>query len=182
VSWNELDAIAPTVLSGSDDNWRDEFRSAAAAVGRATAGAEALADYQRDAAEAGASVNSAQTEASVVRFTADAMTVLGADSFAGQVLADTGTRRPGPQRGDSFDVQTDDLSTLDGDLIYVVPVGEDGKEYAIEVMESDDWRKLGAADDRRVFAMDDTVWSGDGVTAARALVNDITASLNGYVS
>ncbi|WP_068279054.1 iron-siderophore ABC transporter substrate-binding protein [Aldersonia kunmingensis] len=181
VSWGELDAIAPTVFTGEDD-WRSEFRSTAAAVGRSTAGAQTLADYQQDAATAGLSVNSAQTEASVVRFTADAMTVLGSDSFAGQVLADTGTRRPGPQRGDSFEVQTDDLAALDGDLIYVVPAGDDGKEYAIKVMKSDDWRKLGAADDHRVFAMDDTVWSGNGVTAARALVQDITESLNGYVS
>lgn len=179
VPWRELEAIAPTVFTGKED-WRGEFRSAAAAVGRSTAGTQALADYQKDAADAGVSVNSAQTEASIVRFTADAMTVLGSDSFAGQVLADTGARRPAPQRGHSFEVQPDDLAAIDGDLIYVVPAGDAGKEHAIEVMKSDDWRNLGAADDRRVFAMDDAVWTGNGVTAARALVNDITASLNGY--
>ncbi|MCX5046737.1 ABC transporter substrate-binding protein [Aldersonia sp. NBC_00410] len=181
VSWRDLDAIAPTVFTGAPDDWRAQFRSTATAVGRTTAGTTALDDYRRAAADAGARTNSAQTEASVVRFTPDAITVLGADSFAGQVLADTGVRRPASQRGDSFEVADDALEPADGDLIYaVLPAA--GKDHAIEVMDSDAWLDLGAADDHRVFAVDDTIWSGNGVAAARALVDDLTVSLNGYAS
>jgi iron complex transport system substrate-binding protein len=170
------------VFTGSAGDWLQQFRTTSAALARSSAGAAALADYERIARDAGIGLNAAQTEASVVRFTGDAMTVQGTNSFAGQVLADTGVRRPPPQRGDSFDLSTDALDAADGDLIYVVLAGPDGKANAEDVMDSDQWRALGAADDKRVFAMDDEVWSGNGVTAAKALVADLTVSLNGYVS
>lgn len=181
-AWTDLEAIAPAVFTGQSGDWREQFRTTAMALDRASAGDAALADYQRTARDAGVGLNAAQTEASVVRFTGDAITVQGTDSFAGQVLTDTGVRRPASQRDGSFTLSPDSLAAADGDLIYVVIAGTDGKNHAEDVMDSDRWRDLGAANDHRVFAMDDQVWSGNGVTAAKALVADLTDSLNGYVS
>ena len=49
-------------------------------------------------------------------------------------------------------------------------------------MESDAWADLGSAEDGRIFAVNDTVWSGSGVIAARTILTDVTDSLNAYVS
>jgi iron complex transport system substrate-binding protein len=50
------------------------------------------------------------------------------------------------------------------------------------VLRTDEWKELGAATDRRVFAVEDSVWHGDGLTAARALLTDLRNTLNGYVT
>ena len=182
LSWEQLETIAPTVFTGAPNDWRREFRDQADALGRGSAATPALDQYQSLAHDTGITLVSPQTEASVVRFTDDAITVLGSDSFAGQVLAETGARRPGRQQGGSFELATDHIATADGDLIYVLLAGPGGLEYGTDVMESDAWRDLGAAGDRRVFAVDDAVWTGYGLVAARTLVGDVGASLNGYVS
>lgn len=181
-SFEALKAIAPTVFVGRTGNWQDEFTSAAAALGRRTAGAAALDSYRAEAADIGTSINANQTQASLVRFTPDAIQVLGSDSFAGQVLADTGAQRPTAQRANSFDVRTDDFTKLEGDLICVMFAGPGGKQYGEKVMRGDAWKELGAATDRRTFVVDDSVWHASGLTAARAVLLDIRNTLNAFVT
>ncbi|MEV6767894.1 ABC transporter substrate-binding protein [Nocardia sp. NPDC051030] len=186
-SYDALKGIAPTVLAGDENGWQAQFTSLADALGRKSAGAKALDDYRTAARDAGASVAANLTQASVLRFDAKDIQVQGGNSFAGQVLADTGVLRPQAQRGDSFTVGTDlskpaDRNKLEGDIIYVMFNGPDGLKLGKSVMGGDDWKQLGAAGDKRVFAVEDTIWHGSGVTAARALVDDIRKSLNGYVT
>ncbi|MFC8043958.1 ABC transporter substrate-binding protein [Nocardia sp. NPDC057353] len=178
-----LAAVAPTVLAGTGSGWAAEFTGLAAGLGRTEAAEAALAAYRADAAATGAdpAVSAAQTQASVIRFGADSITVQGADSFAGGVLADIGVRRPQDQRAASFTVAPDELDRVEGDVIFVLFDGEAGTEYGESVMRSAGWKELGAASDQRVFAVEDSVWHGSGVTAARALVTDVRMHLNGYV-
>ncbi|TSE00986.1 iron-siderophore ABC transporter substrate-binding protein [Skermania sp. ID1734] len=178
----KLSAIAPTVFDSVDGGWQRQFQVAALALGRPEAAKKALADYHRDATQTGTDLNASQTQASVVRFGGDSMQVQGSDSFAGQVLSDAGVRRPAYQRGKSYPITSSDLSNADGDLIYVLFDGDAGKSHAEQVMNGDAWRELGAAVDRRVFNVDDTIWHGDGLTAARAMLADLRATLNGFVT
>ncbi|MBJ8343472.1 ABC transporter substrate-binding protein [Antrihabitans sp. YC2-6] len=177
-----LSAIAPTVYDGVDGGWKRQFGVAAQALGRASASVGAVLDYQREAEDAGVALNSGQTQASVVLFTADSIFIQGPDTFAGNVMTDTGVRRPGYQQGGSVEISADDLADAEGDIIYVMFEGDAGKEHGIDVMKSDEWEDLGAAKDRRVFNVEDTIWNGNGVVAARTLVSDLLGSLNGYVS
>lgn len=178
-----LAAVAPTVLAGTGSGWAAEFVGLAAGLGRAEVAEEALAAYRAEAAATGAdpAVSAAQTQASVIRFGADSITVQGAGSFAGGVLTDIGVRRPQNQRAASFTVSPDQLDQVEGDVIFVLFDGDAGKDYGESVMRSDAWKELGAASDQRVFAVEDSVWHGGGVTAARALVTDVRMHLNGYV-
>ncbi|MFX0575194.1 ABC transporter substrate-binding protein [Nocardia nepalensis] len=177
-----LQAIAPTVLADPGSGWQAEFTTLAAGLGRGNAAATALENYRTEARETGNALAASQSQASVVRFTADQDQVQGSNSFAGQVLADTGVQRPTAQRGSSFDVTENDLTKVEGDIIYVIFAGEQGEQHGKTVLRSDAWKELGAATDKRVFAVDDTVWHGDGLTAARALLADLRGSLNGYVT
>ena len=177
-----LSAVAPTVLTRAQSTWSDRSLLVATALGRRDAATRALADYRTAAADTGIRLDASRTEASVVRFGPDDAQILGYDSFAGQVLIDVGVRRPGPQQGPTTELSTDDVSAADGDLIYVLFDGADGVTHGTSVMNTDGWLDLGAVIDSRVFGADDSVWSGDGIVAARTVLTDLDNSLDGYVS
>ncbi|NKY86175.1 ABC transporter substrate-binding protein [Nocardia veterana] len=180
-----LRGVAPTVLVDRHD-WEDDFTAYTDALGRGGAGAKALADYRTDARETGASIAANFSQASVIRFSAKDIQVQGSDTFAGRVLADAGVQRPGAQREGSFTVDSlasqNDRDKVEGDIIYLMFDGPDGKSHGESVMRSDDWKKLGAIVDKRNFAVEDEIWHGSGLTAARAILDDLRKTLNGYVT
>jgi len=179
-----LRGVAPTVLIGKDPSWQASFSAFADALGRTGAGAKAIADYHTDAQNVGAATAAKLSQASVLRFDGKDTQVQGDDSFAGRVMADAGVQRPAAQRGSSFTVTslntTDERDKVEGDAIFVMFDGPDGKTYGQQVMHSDDWKKLGAVSDNRSFVVDDTIWHGSGITAARALLDDLRSNLNSY--
>ncbi|MQY29488.1 iron-siderophore ABC transporter substrate-binding protein [Nocardia aurantia] len=181
-----LQAVAPTVLVDPGADWQDRFTAYATALGRGAAGAKALDDYRTTARETGYAIAANFSQASVIRFTDKDIQVQGDDTFAAAVLTDTGVQRPVAQRGHSFSVTalgTDtERAKVEGDLIYLMFDGTPGREHAESVMHSKDWKKLGAVADRREFAVDDTIWHGSGITAARAILEDLRRTLNGYVT
>jgi iron complex transport system substrate-binding protein len=179
---DRLKAIAPTVYDAVDGGWKRQFGLAAQALGRGVAAIGAIAAYEQDARDAGVALNSGQTQASIVRFSADSTLVEGTGSFAGQILTDAGVRRPGYQRDASFTVSSGDLDKADADIIYVSFEGDRGLEHGKTVLDSDQWEDLGASKDRRVFAVEDAIWNGNGLVAARSLVDDLRSTLNSYVT
>ncbi|MGV8873671.1 MAG: iron-siderophore ABC transporter substrate-binding protein [Rhodococcus sp. (in: high G+C Gram-positive bacteria)] len=181
-TYESLTAIAPTVFTPAGQGWKDTFLQSAAALGRGQSGFDALASFSADAERVGREIDATQTQASLVRFGSDSIEVDGSNSFAGQVLAEVGVRRPQDQRGAAFSVESDNLAPVEGDIVYVRFVGPDGERFGRGVMDSDAWHDLGAVTDGRVFAVNDTVWSGSGVIAARAILADLSASLNAYAS
>ncbi|OZD09403.1 transporter [Rhodococcus sp. 06-235-1A] len=181
-AYDSLTAIAPTVFTTTGQGWKDTFLQSTAALGRGQSGFDALASFSADAERVGREIDAAQTQASVLRFDADSIEVDGPDSFAGQVLSEVGVGRPQSQRDADFSVEPDNLAPVEGDIVYVRFAGPDGETFGREVMDSDAWHALGSVTDGRVFAVNDTVWSGSGVVAARAVLADLSASLNAYVS
>ncbi|MBU3066496.1 ABC transporter substrate-binding protein [Nocardia sp. NEAU-G5] len=184
-SADALRGVAPTVLIGKDSSWQASFSAFAAALGRSGAGAKAVADYHAEAQAAGAAVAAKLSQLSVLRFDAADTQVQGDNSFAGAVLADADVQRPTAQRGPSFTVSgvstADDRHKVEGDAIFVMFDGSDGLSHGKKVMGGDDWKKLGAVSDNRTFVVDNTVWHGSGITAARAILEDLRTNLNGYV-
>ncbi|MEV6275584.1 ABC transporter substrate-binding protein [Nocardia sp. NPDC051832] len=181
-AFDGLQKIAPTVLVGGDDGWQAEFLGYASGLDRVTAAEQALADYRVEAANTGNELAANQSQASVVRFTPGAIQIQGSNSFAGQVLADAGVQRPTAQRGASADVPPADLEPIEGDIVYVMFDGAGGKTFGEKTLRSDEFKDLSAATDKRVFVVEDPVWHGNGLTAARALLTDLRNTLNGYVT
>ncbi|MCU1645345.1 MAG: hypothetical protein JWN03_5620 [Nocardia sp.] len=184
--YDAMKAIAPTVLVGADNGWQAQFSAIGEALDRKTAAAKALDDYRTAARDAGNSQAANLSQASIVRFDAKSMQVQGGNSFAGQVLGDAGVQRPQSQRGDSFEVASlgaeADRNKVEGDIIYVMFDGPDGLKYGESVMHSDNWKSLSVIGDNRDFVVEDTIWHGSGITAARALLDDMRKSLNGYAT
>lgn len=181
-TYDSLSDIAPTVFTTSDDGWKGTFLQSSAAMGRGGTAFEELARFSADAEQVGRDVSATQTQASVIRFLPDSAVTEGSESFAGEVLTEIGVQRPPTQRGEQVTVPAEDASVAEGDIIYVRFNGNDGETYGKSVMTGEAWEELSAVNDGRVFAVNDTVWSGSGIVAARAMLGDVSASLNGYVS
>lgn len=188
--YQQLSAVAPTTFTEKvGKTWKENLLLDGTALGRG-AGAKAVLDaYQTEATETGRGLDSAQTEASVVRFMPGVVRTYGPDSFSGQVLADAGVQRPPFQRLEGAkdqrfaEISTEELSKADGDIIYVSFYGDEARGQGTDVMNGGLWQGLGAVKDRRVFAVDDEIWmTGIGVVAARGILDDLKASLNGYTN
>lgn len=96
------------------------------------------------------------------------------------MLAEVGLDRPAAQRftdepfveigtGDS-----PDYGIADADIVYVSFASAAARENAATILDSDAWRALSAAQDDRVYVVNNEVWqTGQGVVAARGVLSDL---------
>ncbi|BBY29161.1 iron-siderophore ABC transporter substrate-binding protein [Mycolicibacterium sediminis] len=178
-----LSGIAPTVFSGPPGaGWQDTLRTVAEATGRAGAGTRLLEGFESDAKDTGVQNDATHYQASVVRLGEDTMRIYGVDDFAGSVLRSVGVERPPGQRFTDkpyLEVGTADLggadfSAAEGDIVYVSFDSPAARDGAARVLDSDAWRRLSATRDNRVFVVNDEVWqSGEGIVAARGILDDL---------
>lgn len=179
-AFGALSAIAPTVFTGAPGaGWQDTLRTVAAAVGRSDAAAELIGTFDEDARKAGADNDAAHFQASVVQLTENTVRVFGADNFPASVLARVGLDRPAAQRFTDkpyieLGTADADYSIADGDIVYVSFASPAARNHATEILESDAWRALSAANDNRVFVVNNEVWqTGQNIVAARGILADL---------
>lgn len=185
-AYERLSTIAPTAFTEKvGKTWKDNLVLDGTALGRGASAREVLASYESAATETGKSLNSSQTQVSVVRFIRGTIRVYGPDSFSGQVLADVGVQRPTFQRLEDAEhrrfaeISEQELSKADGDVVYVSFYGDEARRQGIDVMNRGLWQALGAAKDKRVFTVNDEIWmTGIGVVAANSILDDLEASLD----
>lgn len=182
----QLAAIAPTVFTAAPGAaWEDNLRGVGAATGRPGAAEALINGFTQRATDIGIKHDAPHFQVSVVQLTSTALRVYGTNNFPGSVLAAVGVDRPGPQRftdkpylefgaTDADLAKVPDFSAADGDIIYVSCASQDATDRAPTVLDSAPWRKLGANRDNRIFVVNDEIWqSGEGVIAARGIVNDL---------
>ncbi len=182
----QLAAIAPTVFTAAPGAaWEDNLRGVGAATARGAA-ADALINgfSQRADADRGRH-DAAHFQASIVQLTDNTMRVYGANNFPASVLAAVGVDRPAAQRftdkpyieigtTDADLAKSPDFSAADADIIYVSCASPAAAQRAATVLDSNPWRKLSANRDNRVFVVNDEIWqTGEGVIAARGVVDDL---------
>lgn len=182
-----LSEIAPTVFTGPPGSaWRDTLRTVAEATGRGGAASRLIEGFDTAATDTGNQNDATHFQASVVRLTDKTLQVYGREDFAGSVLTAAGADRPAAQRFTDkpyleisiSDLSDADFAAADGDIVYMSFASPTARDRAPEVLESDAWRRLSAARDNRVFAVNDEVWqTGQGIIAARGILDDLR-SLN----
>ncbi len=165
--------------------WQANLRIVGAATGRFDATTGLIDGFTAAADKRGVENDAAHFQVSVVQLTEDTMRVYGADNFPASVLRDVGVDRPAAQRftddpyvevgiSDTDLDNSPDFSDADGDIVYISFSSPEAKDRAPAVLESDAWRKLSAAKDNRVFAVNNEVWqSGEGIVAARGILADL---------
>ncbi len=181
--YDPLTAIAPTVFTGPPGpDWQETLRTVGAATGRTDAANGLIEGFASDAAQTGAQNDASHFQASVVQLTPDTMRIYGADDFPASVLTAVGVDRPAAQRfadkpylevGTS-ELSDADFSSADGDVVYLSFDSPAAKDRAPDVLGSPAWRRLSAAQDGRVFVVNDEVWqTGEGIVAARGILADL---------
>jgi iron complex transport system substrate-binding protein len=184
--YSALTAIAPTVFTAAPGAaWQDNLRGVGAATGRADAANGVIDDFTKKARDDGAAHDATHYQASIVQFTDKTVRVYGVENFPASVLTTVGVDRPAAQRFTdkpyiemgSTDAELAggaDFSAADGDLVYVSFASPAAKDRAATIFDSNPWRKLSATRDNRVFVVNNEIWqTGDGVVAARGVVDDL---------
>lgn len=185
-AFGPLSEIAPTVFTGAPGAaWQENLRTVGAATGRLDAANAQIEGFRQAADKTGADNDATHFQASVVQLTDTTMRVYGAENFPGSVLADVGVDRPAVQRftdkpyieigiTDTDLAESPDFRIADGDIVYLSFASPAAKDRAPAVLESDEWKKLSATRDNRVFAVNNEVWqSGEGIVAARGMLADL---------
>jgi iron complex transport system substrate-binding protein len=184
--YSGLAAIAPTVFTGAPGAaWQNNLRGVAEATARAEAANDVIDHFTTKAHDDGAAHDAAHFQASVVQFTENAVRIYGADNFPGSVLTTVGVDRPAAQRFTDkpyIEVASTDndlsgsanFSAADADVVYVSFDSAEAKDRAPTIFDSDAWRRLSAARDNRVFVVNNEIWqTGEGVVAARGVIDDL---------
>lgn len=182
----QLAAIAPTVFTAAPGAaWEDNLRGVGAATSRGAA-ADALIDgFRKRATDIGAKHDAPHFQVSVVQLTTNTLRVYGSNNFPASVLSAVGVDRPAAQRftdkpylefgtTDTDLAKNPDFAAADADIIYVSCVSTAAAERAATVLDSGPWRRIGANRDNRIFIVNDEIWqTGEGMIAARGIVNDL---------
>lgn len=182
----QLGAIAPTVFTAAPGAaWEDNLRGVGAATGRGAAVDALLKGFSQRATDIGARHDASHFQASIVQLTTDTIRVYGTNNFAASVLGAVGVDRPASQRftdkpyieigaTDADLARNPDLSAADADVVYLSCASPAAARRAATVLDSNPWRKLSANRDNRVYVVNDEVWqTGEGLVAARGIVDDL---------
>jgi ABC-type Fe3+-hydroxamate transport system substrate-binding protein len=182
----QLAAIAPTVFTAAPGAaWEDDLRGVGAATARSAAVDALITGFAQRATQIGAAHDASHFQASIVRLTATTIRVYGANNFPGSVLGAVGVDRPAAQRftdkpyieigaSDADLAKNPDLSAADADVVYLSCATPAAADRAAAMLDSDSWRKLSANHDNRVYVVNDEVWqTGEGLIAARGIVDDL---------
>lgn len=177
--YQQLSGIAPTVFAEKVGvAWRENFRLAGEALGRAEQADAILADYQAKADATGARFGDpSQTTVSMVRFSGDQIRLYGPNSFIGTVLADAGFARPeAVQQLDKtfLEVSREQIGQADGDLLFYASYGEEGSTAQAEVTAGPLWQGIPAVAQGRAHQVSDDLWYlGIGPLAANLVLDDL---------
>ncbi|OBI11978.1 iron-siderophore ABC transporter substrate-binding protein [Mycobacterium sp. E2497] len=182
----QLAAIAPTVFTAAPGAaWEDNLRGVGGAAARGGAMDALLRGFSQRAGDVGARHDASHFQASIVQFTTDTIRVYGTNNFPASVLGAVGVDRPASQRftdkpyieiraTDDDLAKSPDLSAADADVVYVSCASPAAAQRAATVLDSNPWRKLSANHDNRVYIVNDEVWqTGEGLIAARGIVDDL---------
>lgn len=178
----QLSAIAPTVFSIDNRDWKGDLGLYALTLGRADHGESLLTDYAADvAALQNALGDSADETVSVVRFVPGQIYIYQQDSFSGAVLHDIGFKRPGIQaeRGLAKAVGRESLPDLQADRLFYLTYDTgngDGEELENETLADPLWQALPVVSAGHAHRVDDGIWAtAGGIYAARRMLRDIAA-------
>ena len=185
-----LEAIGTTVpvVVYPDDpgRWTDAVTALTDALGRPGAGELALLDFIDRVDRTAATTTPRDTEVSVVDLGDDRRpaAVVDPDSLGARILETVGARRPPAQQvGVGAGAPSSPPAVADefsGDLVLGVLDDCPGcEQHARELLETERWKSLPPLSADRFFVVDASVWlHGDGLVAARAVLQDIEATIN----
>lgn len=179
--YDQLSAIAPTVMTDEVHLWKETLSITAAALNKQDKEQEFLKEWDKKVAEfkseMGDQLNN--IEVSVIDFRADHVRIVHT-GFAALVLDELGIPRPDNQKSESWGVKLttkENIPQMDADIIFDQTSldRDDGRlDIRASWMEHPLWQNLRAVQNNKVFEVDTAVWNnGSGPMAANLMVEDL---------
>ncbi|MGL6258963.1 iron-siderophore ABC transporter substrate-binding protein [Vibrio sp. WXL103] len=177
-----LGEIAPTVVTFKlGEPWKDTFHRTADILNRQQAAEDFMADYQAAVQQAQQTIGPKLGQTiSVVRWNPKGPAYMFRDSFASQVIADVGLKRPDyqqdPGHTHSLSLSLEALELLDGDWMVVGTLSTSGE--AVDAMKQAEatpaFQQLSAIQSGRYAGVDGSLWTSvGGPLAALKVMEDI---------
>ncbi|SEO05433.1 ABC transporter substrate-binding protein [Actinacidiphila rubida] len=181
-SYDELSKIAPTVFSIRPGfTWKQNYLLNAAALDRTAQAKANLAAYEARATALGAKLGAKKPTVSMVRYMPEGKIRLYAnDSFIGTILKDVGIPRPKNQDISDLaaEISAENIDKADADYIFTGVYGDPKATDKSKAQGNPLWKNLRAVKDGHAHDVPDETWYlGLGVTAANAVLDDLTTSL-----
>lgn len=179
--YDQLSAIAPTVMTEEVHLWKETLSITAAALNKQDEEQDFLKEWDKKVAEfkseMGDQLNN--IEVSVIDFRADHVRIVHT-GFAALVLDELGIPRPDNQKSESWGVKLttkENIPQMDADIIFDQTSldRDDGRlDIRASWMEHPLWQNLRAVQNNKVFEVDTAVWNnGSGPMAANLMVEDL---------
>lgn len=179
--YDQLKAIAPTVMTEEVHIWKESLAITAAALNKQDKEKEFLQEWDRKVAEFKEKMGDRlkNTEVAVVDFRADHVRIVYT-GFAALVLDELGIPRPDNQKGESWGVKLttkENIPQMNADVIFdQTSLGRDDGRMDLRAswMSHPLWKNLRAVQNNKVFEVDTAVWNnGSGPIAAMLMVEDL---------
>lgn len=182
-----LNEIAPTVVTFNyGESWKEVFKRTATILNREADADSFMQRYQSHAEQTKQAIGDRLGQTiSVVRWNPKGPAYMFRDSFASQVIADVGMKRPDNQQDPghthSMSLSLEALSVLDGDWMVIGTLSTSGE--AVDAMKQAEntpaFRQLSAINAGRFTAVDGSLWTSvGGPLAAMKVMDDIAKLVN----
>jgi iron complex transport system substrate-binding protein len=178
-----LSQIAPVVIVRFDDavfNWKKGFNSIAEALGKEAKAQQALNHYYQRIEELKKSLGDRyqNQEISIAGSAGSTMFAYTKNSFASSILRDLELQRPKSQNvatpnGAIYNISEERLEQVDGDILYFLAFGKDGRAAFKRLQKRPLWNKIKAAQNNQVYLVDSYTWTGSNLLAADAVIDDL---------
>ncbi|WP_400163108.1 ABC transporter substrate-binding protein [Brevibacillus sp. TJ4] len=177
--YEQLSAIAPTVMTEEVHLWKDTLSLSAEALNKKAEEEDFLADWAKTVADFKEKMgDQLNLEVGIVDFRPDHARIVYT-GFSALVLDELGINRPTSQQGEDWGIKLtskENIPQMDADLIFdQTAQRDDGRlDLRSDWTGHPLWKNLRAVANNRVFEVDAAVWNnGSGPLAAKEMVADL---------
>lgn len=182
--YDQLSAIAPTIMTTDVFDWKTNLKISAAALDKQDTANAFMADWDTRVAKFKTSMGSklATTEASIVRFQPDGSARFYVTGFSGTIFQELGLGRPAAQKVEGKTVvgltTKEQIPLLDGDVIFDITSDWAGDDKSFKSQQdwvsNPLWKNLKGVKAGKYYTVNDVVWNlSGGATAAKMMLDDL---------
>ena len=178
--YEQLSAIAPTVMTEEVHFWKESLSLSAEALNKKDEEEKFLAEWDKTVADFKEKMgDKLKLEAGIVDFRPDHARIVYT-GFSALVLDELGIARPESQKGEDWGIKLtskENIPQMDADIIFdqTSTTRDDGRlDLRKDWTGHPLWKNLRAVANNRVFEVDAAVWNnGSGPLAAMEMVEDL---------
>lgn len=177
--YEQLKAIAPTVMTEDVYFWKDSLKLTAEATNTKDAETKFLADWNKKVTDfKGKMGDKLKLEVGIVDFRVDHARIVYT-GFSASVLEELGITRPANQRGKEWGIQLqskENITQMDADIIFDQTANRTDGRLELRKTWSDSplWKNLRAVKASKVFEVNAATWNnGSGPLAAVLMIDDL---------